>query len=65
MFFNQDGWNAIFYAAEQGYSNVVQLLMDHGVALEPKDRVWWPDWEYVVVSFKCGPLFMHEYIIWY
>ena len=35
----QDGWSAIFYAAERGCIDIVQLLIDHGVDLKLKDKV--------------------------
>ena len=35
----QDGRTAIFYAAERGYINIVQLLIDHGIDLKLKDKV--------------------------
>ena len=35
----QEGRTAIFYAAEKGYVHIVQLMLDHGVDLELKDRV--------------------------
>ena len=35
----QNGQTALFYAAEQGFIDVVQLLIDHGVDLKLKDKV--------------------------
>ena len=35
----QGGCTAIYYAAKQGYVDIVQLLMEHGVHLELKDEV--------------------------
>lgn len=35
----QVGWTAIFYAAEKGFADIVQLLMDYGAELELKDKV--------------------------
>ena len=35
----QEGRTAIFYAAEKGYVHIVQLMLDHGVDLELKDKV--------------------------
>ena len=35
----QEGRTVIFYAAEKGYVHIVQLMLDHGVDLELKDKV--------------------------
>ena len=35
----QDGRTAVFYAAERGCINIVQLLIDHGADLKLKDKV--------------------------
>ena len=35
----QNGQTALFYAAGQGFIDVVQLLIDHGIDLKLKDKV--------------------------
>ena len=43
----QDQRTAVFYAAERGYINIVQLLIEHGMDLKLKDKVhnqWYHVW---------------------
>ena len=50
----QGGCTAIYYAAKQGYVDIVQLLMDHGVHLELKDEVHTRQAVTVTVTYSLG-----------
>ena len=35
----QDGWTALMYAAENGHSNVVETLLQHGASVDMQNVV--------------------------
>ena len=39
LYYCQNGWTALFHAADRGYVDVAELLMEHGVELELKNKV--------------------------
>ena len=48
----QDGWTALMLAAQNGHSNVVETLLQHGASVDMKITVsaWWTEPSFISIT---------------